>query len=63
MFHADVVRSKLTRNTAATFKEVRKELLVAMDDLIPTSGDSTWRSLERNDCGSQGLQSGSRSLF
>ncbi|KAI0000304.1 cytochrome P450 [Russula vinacea] len=39
MFHADVVRSKLTRNTAATFKEVRKELLVAMDDLIPTSED------------------------
>jgi cytochrome P450 len=36
MFHADVVRSKLTRNTAATFKEVREELIMAMDDLIPT---------------------------
>ena len=41
MFHADVIRSKLTRNTTVTFKEVREELVMAMDDLIPTSEDST----------------------
>ncbi|KAH9993110.1 cytochrome P450 [Russula vinacea] len=38
-FHTDVIRSKLTRNIAATFKEVREELIMAMDEFIPTSGD------------------------
>ena len=41
-FHIDVIRSKLTRNTPVTFKEVREELVMAMDDFIPMSGDSTW---------------------
>ena len=41
MFHADVIRSKLTRNTAVVFKEVCEELVMAMEDLIPTSEDST----------------------
>ena len=40
-FHTDVIRSKLTRNIAATFKEVREELIMAMDEFIPTSGDGT----------------------
>ncbi|KAI0000302.1 cytochrome P450 [Russula vinacea] len=39
MFHTDVVRSKLTRNIAGTFKEVREELIMAMDDFIPMRGD------------------------
>ncbi|KAF8463174.1 cytochrome P450 [Russula ochroleuca] len=35
-FQTDVIRSKLTRNIAVTFKEVREELIMAMDDFIPT---------------------------
>jgi len=38
-YHTDVIRSKLTRNIAATFSEVREELIMAMDDLIPTHED------------------------
>jgi hypothetical protein len=62
-FHTDVIRSKLTRNIAVTFNEVREELTMAMDDLIPTHEDSTWQSLRGEGCGLQGTQSGSRSLF
>jgi hypothetical protein len=43
-YHTDIIRSKLTRNIAATFNEVREELIMAMDDLIPTHDDSTWQS-------------------
>lgn len=35
-YHTDVMRSKLTRNIDSTFKEVREELVMALDDLIPT---------------------------
>ncbi|KAI0277137.1 cytochrome P450 [Russula aff. rugulosa BPL654] len=38
-YHTDIIRSKLTRNIAATFNEVREELIMAMDDLIPTHDD------------------------
>jgi hypothetical protein len=38
-YHADIIRSQLTRNIANTFKEVREELIMAMDDLIPTRDD------------------------
>ena len=38
-YHIDVIRSKLTRNIAATFKEVREELVSALDDFLPTSCD------------------------
>ncbi|KAI0278605.1 cytochrome P450 [Russula aff. rugulosa BPL654] len=38
-YHTDIVRSQLTRNIAATFKEVREELIMGMDDLIPTHED------------------------
>jgi hypothetical protein len=38
-YHTDVIRSKLTRNIAATFKEVREELVSALDDFLPTSCD------------------------
>jgi hypothetical protein len=41
-YHTDVIRSKLTRNIAATFKEVREELVSALDDFLPTSDDSMW---------------------
>ena len=43
-FHTDIIRSKLTRNIATTFKEVREELIMGMDDLIPTHEDGTWQS-------------------
>jgi Trm5-related predicted tRNA methylase len=39
-YHKDVIRSKLTRNIAVTFKEVREELVSALDDFLPTSEDS-----------------------
>ncbi|KAI0284729.1 cytochrome P450 [Russula brevipes] len=38
-YHVDVIRSKLTRNIAVTFKEVREELISALDDWIPTQDD------------------------
>jgi hypothetical protein len=41
-FHTDIIRSKLTRNIAVTFKDVREELIMAMDDFMPTSGNGTW---------------------
>jgi hypothetical protein len=43
-FHTDVIRSKLTRNIAVTFKEVREELIMGMDDLVPMHEDGTWQS-------------------
>ena len=39
-YHVDIVRSQLTRNIAVIFKEVREELIMAMDDMIPTNEDS-----------------------
>jgi len=41
-YHVDVIRSKLTRNIAATFKEVREELINTLEELIPTGDDSKW---------------------
>ncbi|KAH9042739.1 cytochrome P450 [Lactarius pseudohatsudake] len=38
-YHADVIRAKLTRNIAATFKDVRDELLRSLDASIPVHGD------------------------
>ena len=40
-YHTDIIRSQLTRNIANTFKEVREELIMGMDDLIPAREDST----------------------
>ncbi len=42
-----LVRSKLTRNIAVTFKDVREELVMAMDDLVPIHEDSTWQSFKQ----------------
>ena len=42
MYHAGVIRTKLTRNIAATFKDVREEVINALEDLIPTGEDSRW---------------------
>ncbi|KAI0292784.1 cytochrome P450 [Russula brevipes] len=39
VYHVDVIRSKLTRNIAVTFKEIREELVNALDDCIPTHED------------------------
>ncbi len=39
-YSVDIVRSQLTRNIASTFKEIREELIMAVDDLIPTYEDS-----------------------
>ena len=41
-YTTDVIRSKLTHNMAVIFKDVHEELVMAMDDFIPTSVDSTW---------------------
>ncbi|KAF8467591.1 cytochrome P450 [Russula ochroleuca] len=38
-YSTDVIRSKLTRDVAVNFKEVHQELVMAMDDLIPTRED------------------------
>ncbi|KAI9465137.1 cytochrome P450 [Lactarius psammicola] len=38
-YHADVIRSKLTRNIAVTFNEVREELIRSLDASIPVHGD------------------------
>ena len=37
----EVIRSKLSRDIAGTFQEVRDELVVAMDDLIPAREHGT----------------------
>ena len=42
IYHAEVIRSKLTRNLAVTFKEVREELINALEDSIPIVEDSKW---------------------
>ncbi|KAH9072829.1 cytochrome P450 [Lactarius deliciosus] len=38
-YHTDVIRAKLTRNIAATFKDVRDELIRSLDASIPVHGD------------------------
>ncbi|KAI9447173.1 hypothetical protein BJY52DRAFT_1193545 [Lactarius psammicola] len=38
-YHTDVIRSKLTRNIALTFDEVRDELIRSLDASIPVNGD------------------------
>ncbi|KAH9000278.1 cytochrome P450 [Lactarius akahatsu] len=38
-YHIDVIRSKLTRNVAATFRELRDELIRSFDASIPVHGD------------------------
>ena len=39
MYHVDIIRTKLTRNIADTFKEVRDELVRSLDASIPARGD------------------------
>jgi hypothetical protein len=62
-YHTEVIRSQLTRNIANTFKEVREELIMGMDDLIPVREDSAWQCLSRKGYISHSMQSGSRSPF
>ena len=63
-YGVDVIRSHLTRNIANTFKEVREELIMAMDDLIPARReDSTWRCPMKRGYISRNRKSGSRSPF
>jgi hypothetical protein len=40
-YHVDIIRTKLTRNLAVTFKEVRDELIRALDASVPVRGDGT----------------------
>jgi hypothetical protein len=47
-YHAGVVRSKLTRNIAITFKDVREELIKALDDWIPTRDDRTCQTRKQD---------------
>ncbi len=42
-----LVRSKLTRNIAVIFKDVREELVMAMDDLVSVHEDSTWKFFKK----------------
>ena len=35
-YSTEIVRSKVTRDLASIFEEVRGELFMAIDDLIPT---------------------------
>ena len=44
-YHIDIIRSKLTRNIAETFKEVRDELVRSLDASIPVHGDGEWQVL------------------
>jgi hypothetical protein len=37
----DIIRTKLTRNVAVTFQEVRDELIRTLDVSIPVHGDGT----------------------
>jgi hypothetical protein len=41
MYHRSIIRSRLTRNIAATFDQVHEELAGAMKDCIPTTGQGT----------------------
>lgn len=43
-YSSDVVRSKLTRDVAGIFKQIREELVMAMDESISTRNESTWQS-------------------
>jgi len=57
-YSTDVMRSKLTRDVAATFKDVREEFVMAMHDLIPTRDDGTWKFSGRKSYDSHSMQSG-----
>jgi hypothetical protein len=41
VYHVDIIRTKLTRNIADTFKEVRDELVRSLDASIPMHGNGT----------------------
>ena len=41
-YSTDIIRSKLMRDVASTFDEVRGELFMAVDDLIPTRKYGAW---------------------
>ena len=43
-YHSDVIRSKLIRNIP--FQDIHDELLLALNDSIPTVGEGMWQ-----DCG------------
>lgn len=38
MYQSGVIRTKLTRNIAATFDEVQDELIEALSEFIPAGG-------------------------
>ena len=39
IYHNDVIRSKLTRNFAATFDQVQDELVQSLTEFIPVDSD------------------------
>jgi hypothetical protein len=41
LYHVDIIRTKLTRNIADTFKEVRDELVRFLEASVPMHGDGT----------------------
>jgi hypothetical protein len=42
-YQTDIIRSKLTRNVADTFKEVRDELVRSFDAFIPVHDNGEWQ--------------------
>ena len=41
-YHTDIIRTKLTRNIVATFKQVCEEIVWALDDVIQIRDDGAW---------------------
>jgi len=46
-YETDLIRSKLTRNIAVTFEQVRDEVINALAELIPVDGDGMWSTYRR----------------
>ena len=40
-YHADIIRSKLIRVTPSVFQDVHDELVLALNDIIPTVNEGT----------------------
>ena len=43
-YHVGVIRSNLIRNIPTIFKDVYDELLLALNDSIPTVSEGVWRA-------------------
>jgi hypothetical protein len=48
MYHTHVIRSRLTRNIAAIFDQLRDEAVKACSELIPVTGDGMYHTRRRH---------------